>query len=216
MIKKAYSISMTYDVSDAEKLQAEKSLLCFNHANKLLAIARDHLNVMKTPFKDSGNMPPEEVMQARAAIRRFRDKALDNFTDFKRAAFGCVQTMQDFSTDTQTIKLMKSFISSIDDLENEVNSFADLFNNLEDKEFAPNVVKKIEGIQSLCDSIEEIIEDRIKKHIQSNILASSWIDSVGNDLEAKIDKKTPLLVELFNKRQDQLSDIIKDRNALGE
>jgi replicative superfamily II helicase len=212
MIKKGYSIQMTYEVSDAEKVQAERALLCFNHAAKLLNMASDHLNIMKTPFKDNPNMNPEEVMKARAAIRRFRDKSVDNFNEFKAAAFKCVNVMQDFASDTQTIKLMKSFIASIDDLENKVNAFVDLFSDLEDKDFPTNIVKDIEDIQAECESIEEIIDERIKKHIQSNILASSWVDSVGNDLEMKIEKKTPLLLELFNKRQEQLNNAIKDQN----
>lgn len=218
MIKKAYTVQMTYEVSDAEKVQAERALLCFNHAVKLLTMASDHLNIMKTPFKDNANanMNPDEVMKARAAIRRFRDKSIENFNEFKSSAFKCVNVMQDFASDTQTVKLMKSFISSIDDLETKVNLFVNLFNDLEDKEFSTNIVKNIEDIQNQCEAIEEIIDERIKKHIQSNILASSWVDTVSNDLQMKVEKKTPLLLDLFNKRQDQLNDIIKDRSSLGE
>lgn len=76
MIKKAYSVQMTYDVSDQEKNQANKAILFFDHAKKLLQMASEHLDIMKTPFKDSPDMPPEEVMKARAAIRRFRDNLL--------------------------------------------------------------------------------------------------------------------------------------------
>jgi len=83
MIKKAYSVQMSYDVSDAEKLQAERALLFFNHSAKLLDLASEHLNIMKTPFKNNSEMSPEEVMKARAAIRRFRDKAVENFNEFK-------------------------------------------------------------------------------------------------------------------------------------
>lgn len=216
MIKKGYSVQMTYEVSSAEKVQAQRALLCFDHANKLLLLAAEHLNIMKTPFKDNPNMNPAEIMKARAAIRRFRDKVVENFNNFKKSSFNCVNIMQEFASDTQTIKLMKSFIAAIDDLESKVNSFVDLFNDLEDKDFASNVVKSIESIQDQSESIEEIIDERIKKHIQSNILASSWVDTVGDDLEMKIEKKTPLLLDLFNKRQDQLNDIIKERSSLGE
>jgi len=214
MIKiiKAYNISMTYDVSDSEKVEAEKAIMSFNHTMKMLNIASDHLNIIKTPFKDNPEMSPEDVMKARSALRRFRDKSIENFNEFKLTSFRCVNIMQNFASDTQTVKLMKSFISSIDSLEVKVNNFTELFNNLEDKDFSTKVVSTIEEIQKECEEIEEIIDERIKNHIQTNILASSWVDSVSNELQMNIEQKTPLILDLFNKRQDQLNEKIKEKS----
>lgn len=216
MIKKAYSVQMSYDVSDTEKQQAEKALLCFNATEKLLMQSSDHLNIMKTPFKDSPDMTPKDIMKARAVIRRFRDKALDNFNDFKKSAFQCVNVMQAFATDTQTLKLMKSFIASIDELEIKVNAFSELFSDLESKDFPKTIVSSIEEVQKQCDEIDEIIDERIKSHIQTNILAVSWVDSVSSDLQMKIEQKTPLIVDLYNKRQDQLNDKVEERSTTGK
>lgn len=213
MIKKAYAVQMTYDVSDDEKQQAQRALLFFGHTNKLLEMASDHLDIMKTPFKDNPEMDPKEVVKARAAIRRFRDKSVENFNVFKKEAFKCVNVMQPFSTDTQTLKLMKSFITSIDGLETKVNQFSELFNDLESKSFSQDIVKNIEGIQEECKDLSEIIDERIKSHIQSNILATSWVDNVSNDLQMQIEEKTPLIMDLFNKRQDNLNEAIKERTS---
>jgi hypothetical protein len=215
MRKRAWLTQMTYDVSDEEKMQAERALVYFNHATKLLQLASDHLDIMKTPFKNNPEMSPKEVISARAAIRRFRDKSVENFNLFKRASFQCVKLMQDFANDTQTLKLMKSFISTVNELEDRVNKFVDLFTDLEAKNFASNIVGAIESIQSKCDDISEIIDDRIKDHIQQNILATNWVDTVGDELEMKIGPKTPLILDLFNKRQDQLNDTIKNRGTQG-
>jgi hypothetical protein len=211
LIRKAYVLNMTYNVPDNEKNKAERALLCFNHVVKELDAASEHLDIIKTPFKDNPEMKPEEVKKTRAAIRRFRDKSIDNFNSFKHVAFKCVNLMQYFSSDTQTVKLMKSFISSVDDLESKVNDFVDLFTNLESKSFAQDIVKSIEIIQKKCEEIENIIEDRIITHVQSNILATSWVDSVSNDLQMKIEKKTPLIQELFDKRQDALNKITENK-----
>ncbi len=215
MIKKSYSVQMSYDVSDTEKQQAEKALLYFKAAEHKLMIASDYLNTMKTPFKDNPDMTTEDVMKARAVIRRFRDKAVENFEDFKKTSFQCVNLMQTFSTDTQTLKLMKSFISTVDELEIKVNHFSDLFNDLESKDFSKDVVTSIEDIQKQCDDVDEIIDERVKSHIQKNILATSWVDSISNDLQMKIEKKTPLIVDLYNKRQEQLNDAIEERSTVG-
>lgn len=216
MIKKSYSIQMSYDVSDTEKLQAEKALNYFRAADKKLMQASDHLNIMKTPFKDNPDINPEDIMKARAVVRRFRDKAIENFDKFKEISFKCVSLMQTFATDTQTVKLMKSFISSIDELEVKVNALVDLFNDLQSKEFSKNVVTYIEDVQKQCDEVSEIIEERVKPHIQTNILATSWVDAISNDLQMKIEKKTPLIVDLFNKRQEQLNDAIEERTTTGK
>lgn len=213
MIKKAYSIQMSYDVSDSEKTQAERALLYFSATEKLLNKASDHLNIMKTPFKENPEMSPEAVMKARAALRRFRDKVIDNFNEFKVAAFKCVNIMQNFATDTQTVKLMKSFISSIDSIEILVNNFADLFTDLQSKDFSKNIVETIETIQKETDNLDEIIDERIINHIQTNILAKSWVDSVSNELQMQVEHKTPLILDLFNKRQDQLNNLIKERGV---
>lgn len=216
MIKKAYSVQMSYDVSDSEKQKAEQALLCFNDSEKLLTKASEHLNVMKTPFKDNPDMTPQDIMNTRVAIRRFRDAALDNFNIFKKSAFKCVNIMQTFATDTQTLKLMKSFISSIDELEIKVNQFAQLFQNLESKDFSKQIVISMEAVQKQCDEVDQIIDERIKSHIQTNILASSWVDSISNDLQMKIEQKTPLILDLYNKRQNQLNKIVEERSTAGK
>lgn len=215
MIKKSYSIQMSYNVTDGEKHQAQQALLYFKASEKLLLQASDHLNIMLTPFKDNPDMTPEDVMKARPVIRRFRDKAIDNFDEFKKSAFQCVNLMQVFESDTQTQKLMKSFITSIDQLEIKVNLFADLFNDLQSKDFSKDVVTHLEDIQKQCDEIDQIIDERVKSHIQENILATSWVDSISNDLQTKIEQKTPLVVDLFNRRQDQLNDAVEERRPTG-
>lgn len=211
MLKKAYSIQMSYQITDDEKHKAERTILFFNHANRILAAASDHLNIMKTPFKDNPEVSPEEIMKIRAALRRFRDKAVENFSDFKLASFKGIRTIQQFSSDTQTIKIIKSFVSEVDELEDKLKKFVNLFKDLKDKEFTKNIVSSIEDIQKQCKSIEEIIEERVKNHIKSNILASSWIDEVGENLELRLEKNVPVIMHLYEERQKELNDILKER-----
>lgn len=205
MIKKSYSVQMSYDVSDVEKSQAEKALLSFDYALSLLRTANGHLNIMYVPFKDHPDISTEQIVKYRAALRRFRDKSVENFNNFKIAAFKCVTLMQIFSSDTQTVKIIKSFISSIDDIEKQVNKFVAFFDKLESKTFVADVVKSIDKIQKECKDLEEIIDERIKNHLQSNILGKTWIDGISNELQMKVEKKTPLLIDLFHERQNQLN-----------
>lgn len=207
MKKKSYSIQLSYDVSDAEKSQAEKALMAFDNALSLLKIANEHLNIMFQPFKNNPDIATKQIVEYRAALRRFRDKVVENFNRFKIASFRCITLMQMFASDTQTIKIIKSFISSIEDIEKQVNLFVDVFSNLESKDFVKNVIERINKIQKECIELEDIIEERVKSHLQSNILGKSWVDGISNDLQTKIERRTPLLVDLFKERQNQLNNI---------
>lgn len=199
MIKKQ-AIEISFPVTDAEKKHAEQTLHFFDQTVKYLSTAKEYLNIMKVPFKDNPEMSKEDVFKARAALRRFRDKAIDNFNEFKIASFKCVNALQEFASDTQVISLMTSFISSIELLEKEVNNFVDLFKNLKDKEFSKNTVELIESIQSKCDEIQDIVDERIKIHIQTNVLASTWVDAIGKKMQMKIKEKVPLVLDLYNKQ----------------
>lgn len=207
LYKKAFGTFMSYDTTDAEKMQAEKALSSFNICLKLLSIAEDHLNIMAVPFKDHPDIPQDQILEFRAALRRFRDKCIDNFNNFKIASFKCTNLMRSFSSDTQTAKLMKSFIASIDDIEKQVNDFSELFNNLKAADFMTKLNATIDILKKEMDELKEIIDNRIKSHIQSNILGKSWIDEISNQLEMKLEKKTPLILDLNRQRQEILNGL---------
>ena len=216
MLKKAYSVQMSYDVTDDEKMIASKAILRFKHTTKLLDMASDYLNIVNTPFKDNPDMTKEDIFKTRVALRRFRDEAIDKFNIFKDAAYKCVSIMENFSSDTQTVKLMKSFINSIDDLEKKVNEFADLFNDLESQDFSKKIVEEIDKVKDQCKDVNSIINERIKSHIQTNILASNWTNEVGNRLQTQINKKKPLILSLFDNKENELdkefNDILNERS----
>jgi hypothetical protein len=198
--RKIYAVDLTYEVPNLEKDKASKIILHLDHLLKVLKVCEEHLNLIYTPFKDNQNITPEQTFSARAALRRYRDKAVDNFNIFKRQAFKCFVLIQPFSFDSQMVKLSKSFVLAISDIEKQVNRFVDLFSDLESKDFGQTIVKSIDNIKKELAQIEQIIEDRMKDHIQNNILARSWVDMVSDELQEKVEKKIPLSIELVEKR----------------
>ena len=208
MLKKIYALLMTYDVSDEEKRYAEESLLNFDEAMKLVSFASDHLNTIKTPFKDNTPSSMEEIVDSRVILRRFRDKSAQNFNTFKIKAFSCINGMKEFSSDTATQKLMKTFISAIETLEIDVNKFFELFEDLKAKDFQTNVVKFTEDIQSKCDDILDLIDQRIKGHIQTNILAKNWVDGISTELKQDVEKHVPILSKVYEEEKKQFNEIV--------
>lgn len=203
---KVYAINLSYEVPSEDKDRANKAILYFDHLLKLLKSSNEHLNLIYTPFKDNGSIAPEQAYQARAGLRRYRDKVAENFNQFKRIAFKCFLLLQPFSSDTQIIKLNKSFVMSIGDIEKQVNRFIDLFANINSKDFIQGIIKAVENIKKEISQIEQIIEDRIKSHIYNNILARNWVDTVSDELQEKVEQKVPLSIQLVEKRNEEIKD----------
>lgn len=195
---------MTYQVSDSEKDQAEKAMRWFDHCLKLLEQCDEHLNLIYNPFKKTPDITVEKVFARRAMLRMYRDKVADNFNKFKKAAFKAYVLMQPFTSDTQTEKLMKSFVASIEDIEIQVNRFVDLFGNLKSEDFSKAVVTAIDNIKKEIVQLEQIVDERVKNHLQTNILARNWVDNVSNELQEKVEKKSPLVMQLVEDRMKLL------------
>ena len=207
MLRKIYALQLSYDVSDAEKQQAEKALLCFEHSLKSLYQATRHLDKMAIPFKDHPDIKPEEIVEYRSSLRQFRDKVIENFTAFKVDSFRCIEALQIFTSDTQTLKLINLFTSSVEEIENKVNEFSSLFDNLEAQTFIQDLNKKIDELKASCKELKEIIDERIIEHLKTNIIGKNWVSSIGDQLQVSIEQQTPILIDLFKQRQEQLHNI---------
>lgn len=200
MKKRVYAALMSYQVSEQEKDDAQKAMRWFTHTTKLLDQCDDHLNLIYNPFKQGGDLSADKVFAQRSMLRLYRDKVVENFNNFKKVAFKSYAIMQAFASDTQIEKLMKSFVSSVEDIEIQVNRFVDLFSNLKDDDFAKGVVAGIEHIKKEIAQLKQIVDERIIPHIQSNILARNWIDNVSEELQEKVEKKSPLIMQMVDER----------------
>lgn len=207
MQRYAINVQMSHPLSPAEKASAEKAVIVFDTAIRELNKATDHLHIMQTSFGDNPDIPEDDIIKFRAALRRYRDKVLENFSAFKTAAFKCIVSLKPFSTDTETTKITKSFITLVDELEEKVNKFADLFTDLKDKSFVQSIISSLANIEKKTEEIKEFIEDRAKIHIQKEILGRTWIDSIMDELDVKMDNQLPKILELEEDRKQQLSDL---------
>lgn len=201
------STDLSIDVPENEKDRATKIIANLDYLQKLLKSSNEYLDLIYTPFKDNSQISPEQSFKARDALRRFRDKVAEYFNTFKKQAFKCIVMLQPFSFDTQIIKISKSFILCIGDIEKQVNRFIDLFSNLEAKDFGTTVVQAIENIKKEVAQLDQIIEDRLKNHIQNNILARNWIDNVSDELETKVEKRVPQSIQMVEERQKELEKV---------
>jgi hypothetical protein len=203
MVKRVYAASMSYEVPDEDRERAEKANDAFDYLLRKIHKCDEHLDLIYTPFKDNSNISPEQLYKVRAALRRYRDRVSDNFNALKRISFKCFVRLQPFSTDTSIAKLSKAFVVSIGDVEKQVNRFIELFGQLDSKDFPANLVKSVEAIKKEMAKLEQIVEDRIIKHITENVLARSWVDGVSEELQEKVEQKVPLSIRMVEKRNGE-------------
>lgn len=209
MIRKTgYSVQLSFDVPDAEKKSAEKASLYFNKLSNTLTHNLNHLDIMYDVFKKYETISTDEVYKHRAGLRKYRDQVIENFNKSKQIALRCVIALKPFSSDTQSNELVNSFISSTEEVEKQVNRFADLFDKLNSSEFRNFIIAGIEGVKKQASQLDQLINDRILPHIDGNILAKNWVTNISDKMQLKLKDKEPYIVELWKQRYNAVDDAL--------
>ncbi len=203
MRKNSYHVQLTYDISDTEEKYANDAIEAFNYMIVSLNRFSEHLDKMLIPFKDAEDVPVQQVLTARVTFRSYCDEAKRNLNRIQRHALNCVQIMKHFTSDTQVDKLMKSLNLSIDDVTKQFERFARLFSKVQDPSFIKNSVSAIAAIQKEVAQLKQIIEERIQKYIEIDILDKSWVDHI-DDEDLELEEKVPFERELLDAQKNKI------------
>lgn len=202
--RRAYAVQMSFDVPDGERRTAEKAKEKFKQMSSSLKLAAEYLNLIYEPFKKYDQIDPKEVAEHRVLLRKIQHKVAEKFKKISKLYNESLELMRDFSTDTRTEGLMNSFTDAKEDVFKQVRTFLSIFSNLDSTDFRNNLVASIEAIKKQINQLRQLISDRIIAHIDENILAKSWIDSISDKYQDKVQEKVPLIIELFKERQQAL------------
>lgn len=201
MIKRAYSVQMSFDIPDSEKRIAEKAKESFIELNGYIKLLNEYLDMIYDPFKNAGTIDPAEVLKNRVLLRKIRDKTEEKFQKITRRADKCMILMREFSSDTDTEDMMNAFTDSLEDVEKQIEIFLSIFSNLDNTDFCPNLIASIDAIKKQGNQVRQLVKDRIVQHIDTNILAKNWTSRVSEKYRDKVHEKLPWIVELFKERQ---------------
>jgi hypothetical protein len=198
MIKKAFAIQMSGRVPDSEKRVAEQAAESFKELNGKLRVAINHLNAISTSFAKLQTPDTKEILKHRMVLRNFRDQVKKNFEEIMSIANNSAVLMAKFGSDPETIEVMNSFGSQIQDLEKQVNRFLALFSNIGDESFMPSVLAAIDSVKKQVSQLKQLVNDRALEHIDTNILAKKWTSDIRDENDNSVYDRLPLLVQLFN------------------
>ena len=204
MIKR-YATMMSFDVPESEKRVAEKAVETFEDLISQIRLANNHLDIIYIPFSKVGNLDQKLLAQYRVVLRRYRDKIKENYNDIMKTAHRAVLLMGEFSSDIQTVEMMNSFISSLEDVRKQVNRLLGIFSDLGSLEFKDALLKGITLVKKEGNQVKQLVNDRILEHINTNILATNWINKVTDEQQEKVYERVPLVVELLEEREKALN-----------
>jgi len=197
MIKNSYINKMTYDISEEEMVVANQLINYIDYSDKLLEDAKEFLNTIKVPFENNQQMETKEILSQRHYLREFRDSAIKKFLEFKTSAFYCVNTLTRFSSDPQISSMLKAFVNTVSDLEKSYDKFKSLFANMESATFVKDMIDNCKLLQAQYVDLQNILEERIKNYISSNILGETWVNKMYKDLKVNQPSKTPKTLSII-------------------
>ncbi len=209
--KIAGSIDLSFDIPDSEKQIARNTIEYLNGVYSSLKIASDHLDIIYDPFQSHTDISTESIVKNRGVIDRYKQKIKENYNKMKEYAFYSIRELNEFSSDSKIKEIVDAFRSSISDLEDSVVKLLEMLGDYESKTYRDDIVKQIDLIKQYTDNTRELIKDRIIQHVESNILADSWLENTEKMLEEKEQKSGPQMEPAKNlmidpaKREQQMN-----------
>lgn len=207
MEKLAYSIEMSFDVTDAEKKIATQINQLLEQVINLLDLAQDHLELMYNPFKKYEYISPESLHENRGKLYIFKKQVKKNFDEITYVIFNVVKKLNNFNSDYHVKELINSVEKSMDNLKNEIEDYLDALDNFDAPDFRDKILTSLENSQKEMKELEKLIKERIIEYIDTNILAKNWISSTTDQFKDKLEDKVPLITELFQERQQALEEL---------
>ena len=156
-------------------------------------------------FKKHKKISTKAAIKRRGVLNRFKQSSIKKFNKFKKRAFLAIRRLDKFSNGDKDIQeLISSFESSVGELEEGLTSFYEALGNYEAPEFRDDVLSSIEAVKAAHESLEDLITDRIIEHIDTEILAKSWMSERKNEFHVTDDERRALITQLFDERQQML------------
>jgi len=194
MKKLALSVQRTVEISEEELNSARDAIRAFDKFLKQLWAARQHDQRLVNVLKENKDANPEDLFKIRHLLRRFQKEVKDRYTnlivDFagkkndkmQNVSEGYIHTLRDLEKDTKTRKIKNTLQDAIQQLTEFLEEFLEAFEDFND----PNQIKSIIGtsnkVDSLAQSIENIIDTQLKPHLEKNVLRRKRVGEIRGNI----------------------------------
>lgn len=207
--KLAQLVEMSLDVPDGDKKIARKIVQKLQQIIKKIELFDKQLNILYNPLKNNDDVSEKSIVENRGTIRRYRDEIEKIFTEMRTLAYITLQEMNYFNIDGHIMDLIKTFTDSFNDIDESVNILLENLDDYKSDKYKDNIISTVENVQKQCGQLENLIKERIIKHINTNVIASNWYDGLSDTVQTSIQKNEPAITRLFKEREEQLKQVLK-------
>ena len=208
LLKLAETVEMSVDIPDDERKIAAEAVVNFERLVKKINYFNKHLDAMYNPFKEYQTISSDSIEKYRGAIWNYRKEIINNFHKVKELALLCVRGLSHFESDTHVTELLGAFSDDIGGIEDQINSLIAVLANWETSNYKNNVTTAIESLKKEIAEVRKLIYDRIIDHLNTNILAKTWVDEISDELNISIKEQEPLVTQLYKEREKQLKQML--------
>lgn len=206
-ISLADSITMSFKVPESEKQIARDCLELLSLILNKCSLANEHLDIIYNPFSKYENISLEAINKKKGAFNRFKQQVKKNYEEIKTYSAYFIKKLSSFNNDGHCAELISAFTDSFKDLENSVEDLLSSLSDLTDQNFRQNIIINIENIKKESSQLEQLINARIMKYLNEDVLGKNWINDSIEKNNISIDEKEPIINQLSKYRQDILNNI---------
>ncbi len=156
--------------SEQEKQEARVALAKLGGFLKQLWAAQQHSERLMDVLNKAPDTPPEQLFSIRHLIRKFRDEVRQHFAGLVPTFSTAISTLDPFKKDTDTAAIREGLIDAMQQLSEVVESYMETFEDFN----APDQVQRLKAlfqkVKQLAQSIEAVIEGRLRDHFEKDIL----------------------------------------------
>jgi len=187
MQKIAENIGMSYAIPEHEKKISKDIVKNFKMAIEMIERNKDYLEKMYTPFKSSkSDLTFEQINNYRAAIYRFQKSIKERYNNLNLKCFLILTNMKIF-TDVNFTELSDALDTGVKNLQKTVEEFLKVLDDISIQNFKNTCINSIENIFKESNQLKTLVEDRIIKHINDNVLNNDWKSQFQKLVENKTD-----------------------------
>lgn len=207
LLKLAQTINMTLDVPLNEKKTAANTVLYFEKLLNKLNAFNTLLDKMYEPFKAYQTISEDSINNYRQALWNYSKEIKESFDDINDLAVLCVSGLNKFQSDAAVSDLTSAVVDNLNDLEDEIKELTDNISAWDDPEYKTSIVNSMDTTKLTIDEIIKLVTERVIDHINTNILAKSWMDKLDESNNKVINDNEPAIKRLFKERLEKLKDL---------
>lgn len=198
---------MSSEIPEEDLKLAQEANNKFSSASGMIDSMNDHLDVAMAAFSNIGGLNAEALYEYRYIFLNYKNVVKENFNGImKECVSGMKYLYEPFNTDQQVNDLCSAIEEGLGETKKIIDSFLGIFKNLKDsKDFHSKLIEMIPSIKTSSSQLKQVLDDRVVKYIDKEILAKDWKSFARSNSKEDITDRLPMISKLYKERTEAVS-----------